>query len=234
MITINFHTMHGIAWNNDAAATPVSHAYHVYLICDLKIHQSNLSNIIIYCVCTTMHCVTVSIYGFMWAQRGTSIPCFVVNYAGFPECWLNRHSIYYSRTAEIWCGRRPGWRLLMAGTAARRTERCAETVGQNRQFQYRVFQRKTNQCRTFYFYKKWTNSIYVSVCGYTTISGFNVFFIYGSACFMFVITMLVYTGTSAVPTCMCCFSIITFTELSICCHHHLCVHLYHLLMSVVV
>lgn len=48
--------------------------------------------------------------------------CFVVNYAGFPKCWLNWDSIYSCRMAETWCGSELGWRVLMAGTAARRTK----------------------------------------------------------------------------------------------------------------
>lgn len=30
-------------------------------------------------------------------QNTNDVSCFVVNYAGFPECWLNRDSIYSSR-----------------------------------------------------------------------------------------------------------------------------------------
>lgn len=51
-------------------------------------------------------CCAVDLAVCRHTRRATSVSCFVVNYAGFPECWLSRLSIYSSRTAEIWCGRR--------------------------------------------------------------------------------------------------------------------------------
>lgn len=39
-------------------------------------------------------------------QDTNDASCFVVNYAGFPECRLNWDSIYSCRMAETWCGER--------------------------------------------------------------------------------------------------------------------------------
>ncbi len=79
-------------------------------------------------------------------QNTNDVSCFVVNYAGFPECWLNRDSIYSSRNM-MW---EQVWLMGINGMHCSKANRVLILQGKKDSLDtLRVFQSRTNQCRDF-------------------------------------------------------------------------------------